>query len=480
MSLRSRFALAFALVAAVVAGLVGILSYRAAADRIQSETDRSLQTATTELLAGNANVLAAAPDPGGHDGHFADQRRMVAQTIAPNGTTAFVGGRPVSLPVTGADRMLAASGSGGLVDVNEADVGPDRFRIMTTSLDDGRGALQVAVDIDDVRRVLGGMAIQISWVSAVVLLVAAGAGWLLARRITRRLVRLASIAERVSEDGRPPEPVPVDGRDEVGRLAGAFDTMLLRLAAAREAQDRLVQDVAHELRTPLTSLRTNASVLRRFAELSPDARSPARRRRAGRDPGAVAPGGRARRVGVGPPRGRAGTARGPGGRDRRDGGPGPTPHGPRDRGRRRRQEGVVAGRERDLARAVGNLLENAAKFDADGSAPIVVSLRGATVTVADRGPGDRARRHCSACSTGSTAPTPRAACPAPVSAWPSCATSPGPRRHRVRPQPRGGGAEVGFTVDPARLLPGSEPDHVEVSPGGARWRGPDPSPAEVR
>ena len=66
MSLRSRFALAFALVAAVVAGLVGLLSYHAAADRIQSETDRSLQTATTALLAGNDGALST-PAPNGRD-----------------------------------------------------------------------------------------------------------------------------------------------------------------------------------------------------------------------------------------------------------------------------------------------------------------------------------------------------------------------------------------------------------------------------
>ena len=58
--------------------------------------------------------------------------------------------------------------------------------------------------------------------------------------------------------------MPVDGSDEVARLSSAFNTMLARLAAARDAQERLVQDAAHELRTPLTSLRTNASVLRRY------------------------------------------------------------------------------------------------------------------------------------------------------------------------------------------------------------------------
>ena len=97
-----------------------------------------------------------------------------------------------------------------------------------------------------------------------------------------------AVAEEVGVDGRVDHEVPVEGRDEVGRLSASFNTMLGRLAAAREAQDRLVQDAAHELRTPLTSLRTNASVLRRIAELSPDARAQLIADVAGRDPRAAA------------------------------------------------------------------------------------------------------------------------------------------------------------------------------------------------
>jgi len=48
--------------------------------------------------------------------------------------------------------------------------------------------------------------------------------------------------------------------------------MLGRIVAL-DAQDRLVQDAAHELRTPLTRLRTNASVLRRLADLPAGARA---------------------------------------------------------------------------------------------------------------------------------------------------------------------------------------------------------------
>ncbi|WP_311137694.1 histidine kinase dimerization/phospho-acceptor domain-containing protein [Streptomyces sp. I6] len=68
-------------------------------------------------------------------------------------------------------------------------------------------------------------------------------------------------------------PVPSAGRDEVGQLGAAFDTMLNRLARAREDQRRLAQEAGHELRTPLTSLRTNIALLHRFEELPPHART---------------------------------------------------------------------------------------------------------------------------------------------------------------------------------------------------------------
>src|SRR5205085_7299989 len=43
-------------------------------------------------------------------------------------------------------------------------------------------------------------------------------------------------------------------RDEVGRLADSFNSMVARLEAAFARQKQFVADVSHELRTPLTGL----------------------------------------------------------------------------------------------------------------------------------------------------------------------------------------------------------------------------------
>lgn len=395
MSLRSRFALAFAAVGAVVAVLVGMLSYGAAADRVTAETDRTLRSAMTALVRDQDRAVALSeavtegpdlfpgPDrPGPGD---EEERQIVMQAVAPDGTPTHLGGPTVKLPVSDTARALAASGAQGESYTTEVKADHATHRLLTTALGGDRGALQVAVQVDQTHYVLVGMAREIAGAGLLVALAAAVAGRLLAGRITRRLLRLTAAAEDVSLDGRITYDGPVGGRDEVGRLSASFGRMVARLAAARDAQDRLVQDAAHELRTPLTSLRTNAGVLRRAAELSPDARERLLDDVEGetRELGHLVD----ELVELALVRGRdepeepvelAEVARRAARRVHR---------------RTRRlvhidaDGSVVQGRPQGLERAVGNLLENAAKFDPDEREPIEVRIREGVVTVSDRGPG---------------------------------------------------------------------------------------------
>ena len=86
------------------------------------------------------------------------------------------------------------------------------------------------------------------------------AGWGVARNGLRPVRRLTAAAEDIARTERL-APIPVEGDDEVARLASAFNQMLASLAASRDRQRRLVADAGHELRTPLTSLRTNIDLL---------------------------------------------------------------------------------------------------------------------------------------------------------------------------------------------------------------------------
>jgi two-component system, OmpR family, sensor histidine kinase MprB len=89
---------------------------------------------------------------------------------------------------------------------------------------------------------------------------AAAAGWAVARNGLRPVRRLTRNVERIART-EDLQPLPVEGDDEMARLATAFNDMLVALSASRDRQRRLVADAGHELRTPLTSLRTNLDLL---------------------------------------------------------------------------------------------------------------------------------------------------------------------------------------------------------------------------
>ena len=89
---------------------------------------------------------------------------------------------------------------------------------------------------------------------------AAGAAFLLARRIVRPVGRVAA-ASRSLARGERPDPVPVEGGTELRTLATAFNDLAVQLARAREAEQSFLLSVSHELKTPLTAIRGYAEAV---------------------------------------------------------------------------------------------------------------------------------------------------------------------------------------------------------------------------
>ncbi len=387
MSLRVKLVLALVLLSAASTIAIGAWSYAATANRLYDEIDRSLTEASREapqrLERGGVDVDGddRLPSRFTPPGRPLVEENVVVQVIDTQGDVV-VSASGVELPVSDDDRAVAA----GVEREVRKDVTVDGvpYRAVTFSVPSG-GAVQAARSLVETQRVLDSLRTVV--VVAVVAVVAAAAvvGWLIARQVTQRLVRLTDAAEEVEATGRLDVDVDVGGSDEAGRLGAAFAGMLSALGRSRDAQQRLVQDAGHELRTPLTSLRTNVSVLRRHDDLAPDTRDQvleeldaetreltglvnelvdlATERRA--DDGAVETVALAALV-------------------------------ERVAERARRRSGrvvsvdgddtVVEARPAALERAVSNLLDNAAKFDESG-APIDVRVRDGRVEVCDRGPG---------------------------------------------------------------------------------------------
>jgi two-component system sensor histidine kinase BaeS len=91
-------------------------------------------------------------------------------------------------------------------------------------------------------------------------LLAALAAFLVARRISRPVDRIAAAA-RTLTGGTHPEPVPVEGATEIATLAVAFNDLAAQLRRAQEAERNFLLSVSHELKTPLTAIRGYAEAV---------------------------------------------------------------------------------------------------------------------------------------------------------------------------------------------------------------------------
>jgi two-component system sensor histidine kinase MprB len=280
MSLRAKLALVLALLAALAATSVGWLSYDATRDRMLSEIDNTLRSASEVRANRFPGVLPVVPgeknpprNPTGI-GNWDFPRefgieQFAYQVLGTDG--ARLGGTAdVILPINDAELKIARLGKGNVL---HTVTGPDgrQYRVLAHAEKDS--TLQLGRDLTEMEHVLSDLRGRILLVGGVAVGVAAIAGWLFARGLTKSLRTLTSAAGEVSTTGRLDIDVNTNGRDEVGRLGAAFASMLGALSRSREEQQRLVQDAGHELRTPLTSLRTNVDVLRRHTDLPAEMRA---------------------------------------------------------------------------------------------------------------------------------------------------------------------------------------------------------------
>lgn len=388
MTLRARIALAMAVLASLSAVIVAVATYEITSNRVQAEVDQYLDSYARRFEEPNGREAAATCAAVTRDGPIRRSsggpgesvEGVVFQCLGRDGVVVTTLGTSV-LPVGERDRSIAASGRGRVVRTAESQ--ERTWRIETVGVPGG-GAVQIARDFGESERVLSTLRVAL-----VLVVLGAGAlgallGWLIALRATRRLVQLTDAAEEVTVTGRLDVDVPAAGRDESGRLARSFASMLAALGRSREQQQQLVQDAGHELRTPLTSLRTNVETLQRYPELDGVTRETILADLASEthELGALVD----ELVQLAT--------------DTRDDEPEEEVDLAQlverivDRAQRRTGRTVVLdaeparsiGRPRELTRAIGNLVDNAAKFS-DAPSEIEVTVRPGLVVVRDHGPG---------------------------------------------------------------------------------------------
>jgi two-component system sensor histidine kinase MprB len=360
MSLRRRVTLMSALVVGATLVLASVVCFLVMRGELRGQIDDSLrdqgnQTARIPPTAGNPRDFPRrVPQPQRRTG----TAQSYVQFVAPDGVVRvrpFLGSDGADeprLPVTAQTRALArAKTSHRVIEDTRAD--GVHVRMLTVGLP-GRGAVQFARSLASVDRALGRLRILLALLTVFGTAFAA----LLARILSR--------------------PVAAPTEHELAASQA-------ELADSIAAQRQLVADASHELRTPVTSVRTNAEMLR-DAVTVPDEE---RRLIAGE----VVEQAEELTALIGD---LIDLARGDA--------PDPAVEDVRldalayesvQRARRHAptldfslsaEPCVVEGGPERLARAINNLLDNAAKHSPDGGAVEIV-LRGGVLTVRDHGPG---------------------------------------------------------------------------------------------
>jgi two-component system sensor histidine kinase MprB len=413
MTFRRRIVVLAAAAVAVAIALAAVVTYVVVRTDLRSGVDASLREQRPKVVFVSKRT---APAPG-QAGAGAGATTAAGVTVSgkaigdlpPDATQVFeatlpagkLGGPAGLVQVTLANGDVIRSASGARLpstadvravtsgrraeSLRDATIRGTHVRVLTTRGPDG-STLQIAKPLTDVDDTLG----RLRWILFAVTIggigLASGFGVAVSRAATRPLGRLTATAEQVTATGELHHRIEPEGDDEPGRLAAAFNAMLAALDASRDAQRQLVADASHELRTPLTSIRANVELLERAGDMAPDERAKVLRSVRGQLEDLTVlvgdlvdlarPGERAAE----PPEDLRldELVRDAVQRARR--------HAPAAEFELDTAPSMVSASRARLARAVGNLLDNAVKWSPPGR-PIEVAVRGGEVTVRDHGPG---------------------------------------------------------------------------------------------
>ena len=255
MTFRTRLALAAAAAVALAIVLASVVLFLVVRSQLRAEVDRALQSRAEEIALLPPDLVARAvlrPDPelGGAEGY--------PQVVREDGTVVRPRGAEIPLPVN--DRVRAVASGREDSYLTDAHVEGTHVRLVTFTYAPGI-AVQVARPLTEVDNTLDRITRFLIAVTLVGIGTAAIFGLLVARTALAPVRRLTEATENVTETGDLSERIEVTGDDELSQLASRFNTMLEALEASAKAQRQLVADASHELRTPLTSLRTNIEVL---------------------------------------------------------------------------------------------------------------------------------------------------------------------------------------------------------------------------
>jgi two-component system, OmpR family, sensor histidine kinase MprB len=248
---RQRLTVASVAAVAVAVATASVVTWFVVRSELRGQVDRSL-LARLPFLEEISLPVGANPQnirveqPGGP--------AFVFEIVTPSGQVI----RPADEPALG----IAVGGDLGnqptLRDINANGI---HYRVLFAPIRQGFSVLlaRPLTEVDDTLRRLVVLMVLITGGGVAL---AVGLGMAVTRTAAAPVARLSDAAERVTETGDLSLRIEgSDTQDEIGRLAERFNAMMRALESSVTAQRQLVADASHELRTPLTSVRANIDLL---------------------------------------------------------------------------------------------------------------------------------------------------------------------------------------------------------------------------
>ena len=276
MSLRRRITAAATLAVALTAITLGVVAYLSTRAHLLDDVKQQLRTRAEPFLAPHRDGLFGggdgdrgagrplgpragfpdgggippAPALGGAPGYF--------QSVFPDGSVqAGDGGRPL-LPVDRQVRAIARSAQGSFY--RAATVRGIHVEVLTIGDPYDHKAVEVALPLTSVDSVLHGLLLTYGLLIGVGVLIAGLLGTIIARAALAPINRFSDRTEQVTSALASPHRLEETGASELRRLAASFNATLDALERSVQAQRHLIADASHELRTPMAALRSNIQV----------------------------------------------------------------------------------------------------------------------------------------------------------------------------------------------------------------------------
>jgi len=271
-SFRGRISLLVAVAVGIAVASTALVSYVAVSRQLERQASANLDGALNlvpELrfvLIGPGQIEVPPDDLVRFDDQTGDVVQVISQSSAESDLPS---GERLFKLTPGAERALK-EGPGDPVPLFEtvSTASGAVYRVVSVPSTIPGVAVQIGYPLASIDSTLAYVRLLLLLVALFGVALATALGWAVGRTSMRPVEELTYAAEHVAETQDLTATIDDSGKDELGRLARSFNSMLEALSASRHQQAQLVSDAGHELRTPLTSLRTNIEVLMRTKALS--------------------------------------------------------------------------------------------------------------------------------------------------------------------------------------------------------------------